>query len=232
MIQRAFIGSIIAHAALAGGLLWAASVRVITESVPSPMIVDLVAESAGAAMAQPVRPPVETVRVVRRPVLVQPVITPQSIEPAASSEFTAELAVPMDPLEIAPAESSADSDAAIESESLKTVASSAEMTSNAWAEFYAAVRAAIERAKRYPPSARLMGQEDLVVLSFLIAPDGRAGELHVVAPSRFPVLNRAAIETIQRVAAFPLPPADAESAGVRVRVPMVFALHNEGAGIE
>jgi TonB family protein len=70
------------------------------------------------------------------------------------------------------------------------------------------------------------------VLSFLIAPDGRAGELRVVAPSRFPILNRAAIETIQRVAAFPHPPADAESAGVRVQVPMVFALHNEGAGIE
>ncbi len=216
MMRRAITGSIAIHAVLAGGLLWAASVRVMTESAPSPMMVDLVAESAGTMTAQPAHTAVTAVRAKPRPATAMPSIEPlAAVEPIDDGADADVVAVHTDRGSDAPAE-----------------AASPAVADDAWAEFYAAVRAAIERAKRYPPSARLMGQEDRVVVGFRIALDGRADGLRVVEPSRFPILNQAAIETVERVSNFPHPPADAASTGVRVQVPMVFALHNEGVIIE
>lgn len=222
MKLHAVTSSLFAHALLVIGLFWVAGGRSVALEQPTgPMMVDLVAASAGTEAVQPVA----ISRVEQRPVIesrmIEPTVASDAIDDRAEAVQVV-VSTEAPPVDVV-------SDTGIDA---PAAAVSLSVADDAWAEFYAAVRAAIERAKRYPPSARLMGQEDRVVLSFLIAPDGRVGELRVVAPSRFPILNRAAIETIQRVAAFPHPPADAESAGVRVQVPMVFALHNEGAGIE
>jgi len=210
MMKRALAGSIMTHALLAGGLLWAASVRVMTESAPSPMMVDLVAESAGTLTAQPADTAVKAVRAKPRPAAEVPSIEPlAAVEPVDDGAEADVVAVQTDRGSDAPAE-----------------AASPTVADDAWAEFYAAVRSAIERAKRYPPSARRAGQEDRVTISFLILSDGQAEELEVVAPSQYPILNRAAVETVQRVVRFPIPPASADRTA-RVIVPLVFALHEE-----
>jgi len=95
-----------------------------------------------------------------------------------------------------------------------------------WPAYFAAVRTAVERAKHYPFSARLAGLEDRVAVNFLIAADGAAEQIHVTGPSRFPVLNDAAVETIRRAARFPAPPLRDSQSGVRVTVPLEFSLHN------
>jgi protein TonB len=98
-----------------------------------------------------------------------------------------------------------------------------------WPAYFAAVRDAVERAKYYPFSARLAGLEDRVAVDFFIATDGAAEQIRLIEPSRFPVLNDAAVETIRRVARFPAPPLrdnqSASGGGVRVTVPLEFTLH-------
>ncbi len=98
-------------------------------------------------------------------------------------------------------------------------------TADPWPAYYAAVRDAVERVKRYPFSARLAGLEDRVAVNFFIAADGAADQIRLTEPSRFPILNDAAMETIRRVARFPAPPLRDSQSGVRVTVPLEFTLH-------
>jgi len=93
------------------------------------------------------------------------------------------------------------------------------------------VRAAVERAKHYPFSARMAGLEDRVTVAFSIMADGEAEQIRVTGPSRFPVLNNAAIDTIRRAGRFPAPPLRDNQSGVRVTVPLEFALHPHGEAL-
>ncbi|MEW6325368.1 MAG: energy transducer TonB [Nitrospirota bacterium] len=214
----AWLGSLVLHLALAGGLLWAASTRVAERALaPGFLMVELVAEAVAPTPSSfHQRPRQHVAAPVARPVETAP---GPSVEPIAQAEFidevanTAAAAVPTEAPAIEPMAMTGDD-------------APAETAHDAWTDFYAAVRAAIERAKRYPSSARRAGQEDRVTVSFLVRPDGRADELTVVEASHYPILTRAALETVQRVARFPQPPPSADRAA-RVIVPMVFSLRNQ-----
>jgi protein TonB len=94
-----------------------------------------------------------------------------------------------------------------------------------WPAYFAGVRDVVERAKHYPFSARLAGLEDHVTIAFSIKANGEAEQIRVTVPSRFPVLNNAAVDTIRRAGRFPAPPLRDHQSGVRVTVPLEFALH-------
>jgi protein TonB len=96
-----------------------------------------------------------------------------------------------------------------------------------WPAYYAAVQAAVQRVQRYPFSARLAGLEDHVTVMFRITSDGSAEQIHVTEPSRFPVLNEAAVNTVRRAARFPAPPLRDGQSGARVTVPLEFTLHHQ-----
>ena len=63
--------------------------------------------------------------------------------------------------------------------------------------------ARIERAKRYPEQARLMGVEGTAVVAFRILPDGKVGELAIRETSGHPSLDAATLEAVRRAQPFP-----------------------------
>jgi len=68
----------------------------------------------------------------------------------------------------------------------------------------AAIRAAIERAKSYPPLARMRGIEGAVTIQFRIGAKGNPEEIRIVKSSGFEILDTAAKKTLLQ--ASPLPP--------------------------
>ena len=220
------------HVLLVGGFVWAAwhwPVEPTGQMTPTPglMLVELVGGSPKATEQSTVEPSTAS-----PPPSSQPIEPPDPMDSSPVDAAASVLATP-DRAD-RPSEHSSSEDAgettvmaSLGSADLSSPAAAARPgEEDEWNAFYAAVRAAIERAKRYPPSARRAGQEDRVTVSFLVLPDGQAEELEVVAPSQYPILNRAAVETVQRVVKFPSPPASADRSA-RVVVPLVFALHEE-----
>ncbi len=82
------------------------------------------------------------------------------------------------------------------------------------------IRAAIERAKRYPPFARKRGIEGTVSAEFSINADGLPENVAIKISSGFAVLDSAAKETILRAAPFPV------VAG-KIEIPITFRLRQE-----
>jgi len=273
-MKTAWIGSLLFHATLAGGLLWFAvdhpprsesgSINAVTVA-----LVDAPAGSHGTitssltvSTASPVTPanaelPVEPDRAVPlppqatpiQPVLSDPAIgaspseptdaapvlmaTTASPAPARSTTTEAVGVGPTGAMEPTAAGSVAAAPAGGDGSTAHSPAGGAVGgPADPWPAYFASVRAAVERAKHYPFSARLAGLEDRVTVAFSITADGATERIHVTGPSRFPVLNDAAVETIRRAARFPAPPLrdsrsglPAGQAGVRVTVPLEFSLH-------
>ncbi|MBI3621044.1 MAG: energy transducer TonB [Nitrospirae bacterium] len=233
-MKTAWVGSIAAHAALAGGLLWVAVDQpFVGEIAPAGVVtVALVEASAGSQATATVAAPSPIHRPARaepgrvmpnRPESnpLQPVSAETAREPAASQSTAEPPASPS-----TPALSIPETDTAVEAIAAPPAGGTVGASSDPWPAYYAAVRDAVERVKRYPFSARLSGLEDRVAVNFFIAADGAAREIRLTEPSRFPILNDAALDTIRRVARFPAPPLRESQSGVRVTVPLEFTLHN------
>ena len=75
----------------------------------------------------------------------------------------------------------------------------------------------------YPALARRRGQEGKVQLSFIVGDNGRAQDIQVAGSSGFSLLDRAAVETIQKI---PLPPPPRRA--MQIPVTIVYRLE-EGA---
>lgn len=63
----------------------------------------------------------------------------------------------------------------------------------------------VEELKRYPAAARIERAEGRVVVKAVINEDGSVGEIEIVQSSGFPILDKAAVETIKQAAPFHLP---------------------------
>ena len=63
----------------------------------------------------------------------------------------------------------------------------------------------VEELKRYPAAARIERAEGRVVVKAVINEDGSVGEIEIVQSSEFPILDKAAVETIKQAAPFHLP---------------------------
>lgn len=62
----------------------------------------------------------------------------------------------------------------------------------------------------YPVMARRMGWEGKVLVSFTVCVDGRVEDVQVVKSCGFKILDKSAMETIEKCAPFPAPPLRAE----------------------
>lgn len=235
-MKPAWLGSIAVHVALAGGLLWCAvaqppvveigSIDAVTVSLvdgpPEP------AEAGAPASPAPaVTPHIEPMRVVTsrhdapptRPLRVEaPADVAESDLPAPSGP---EHETPVDTVTAA---SMATAD--VGSTEQGSTGGAVRTSTDPWPAYYAAVRDAVERVRRYPFSARLAGLEDRVKVTFRITADGSVEQIVVTEASRFPVLNEAALDTVRRAARFPAPPLLDGQSGVRVTVPLAFTLHH------
>lgn len=76
-------------------------------------------------------------------------------------------------------------------------------------EHFAYIRDLIGKELRYPRQAVRMGWHGRVTVSFLVLMDGSVTELRVSHSSGVPLLDRNALETVERAAPFPRPPVSA-----------------------
>jgi len=260
----AWLGSLLFHLMLAGGLLWLATARPFPHEASSagPVLVALVdspdaeVNAGSPAPAPPAVAPRQTTRVQAassrhsasavRP-HADPVTASVSTEPVSSA--------PVSPAESPSPPEAGTPDLAHSFDDMGTVAAAPTRAVDAgpdagldasgagsssrhegaggtiaphddpWPAYFAGVRAAVERAKHYPFSARMAGLEDRVTVAFSIKANGDAEQIRVTGPSRFPILNDAAVDTIRRAGRFPVPPLRDRQPGVRVTVPLEFALH-------
>jgi len=86
-------------------------------------------------------------------------------------------------------------------------------------DHFAYIRDKILRNISYPDSARRMGWQGKVLLSFIITADGSVRELKIVQGSGFPILDKNAIETVKDTAPFPKPPVEAQ-----IVIPIIFRM--------
>ncbi|MBI5500770.1 MAG: TonB family protein [Deltaproteobacteria bacterium] len=81
----------------------------------------------------------------------------------------------------------------------------------------AAVRAAVDARKRYPPVARRRGISGTVEVAFVVAADGTVAEVRVALPSGAALLDEAALEAVRAAAPFAV-------GGCRFELPVRFFL--------
>lgn len=92
------------------------------------------------------------------------------------------------------------------------------------AAYQSALAAAIEREKFYPPLARRLNQEGIVEVGFTVLADGSITHVHALNQSPSAVLERGALEAIERVGKFkPIPPELAKSS-MDLTISLVYKL--------
>ena len=84
---------------------------------------------------------------------------------------------------------------------------------------FAWIRDAIQGAIAYPATARRMGWEGKVVVSFQILPDGSVRDVRVVQGSGHAALDRGAVDAVRNASPFPRSPVEA-----KVITPVVYRL--------
>jgi protein TonB len=92
------------------------------------------------------------------------------------------------------------------------------------AVYLAEVRAAIERHKRYPATARRAGMSGHVVLQFVILADGRVLDPRVVENGGNAAFATAALESLRRAGQMPSFPDTLEQERLMVQVPIAYRL--------
>ena len=91
-------------------------------------------------------------------------------------------------------------------------------------DYFGMVRMKIESRKRYPPAAMKMQMQGRVAVRFMIESDGSVSNLEVREPSRWQLLNDAALDAVKAASPFPKPPSRLFSGPVHVEITIVFEL--------
>ncbi len=94
---------------------------------------------------------------------------------------------------------------------------------DAYARWRQSFEQALQRDKRYPPSARRMGQSGTVWVQLTLAPDGGPQRIAVVGSSGFRSLDEAAEQLVRRVAGA-LQPSHPPGRPTELRIPIVYEL--------
>ena len=81
----------------------------------------------------------------------------------------------------------------------------------------------VEELKRYPASARVDRAEGKVVVKAVINDDGNLGEVEVFQSSGYPMLDKAAVETMRQAAPFHLPHPLGQPR-MTIKIPMSYRL--------
>lgn len=90
--------------------------------------------------------------------------------------------------------------------------------------YLTALQRAIAREQRYPASARRQAQSGVATLAFIIASDGRIGDVRVAKSSGHSVLDQAAIQALGRLGRFRPIPKSLGRSSWSLQVPIRFDL--------
>ena len=91
-------------------------------------------------------------------------------------------------------------------------------------DYFGMVRIKIESKKKYPVSARKRQIEGAVEVGFVIENDGQISSVEVVAASRYPDLNQAALNAVKSAAPFPRLPSGLFSGPLKMTIKIMFEL--------
>lgn len=91
------------------------------------------------------------------------------------------------------------------------------------------LKARLQENMHYPRAARLSGQEGRAVVRFLIDRQGSVLSIELEQGSGYPLLDREAVEMIQRADPFPEMPAQMLGANLELRVPVAFEIKDKAA---
>lgn len=94
----------------------------------------------------------------------------------------------------------------------------------ATADYFAHLRAWLERHKRYPRRAQLRRQEGTVMLRFVMDPEGRVLSYRIERSSGHRLLDEEVREMIERASPLPAMPEDMQQAQLELVVPVSFFL--------
>jgi periplasmic protein TonB len=192
----------------------------------TPQVVDLTLLPPAEIDRRPVRPAFAAAEPPGTAVLPEPPALPASPTVANPSDVTAP-ASPSDPAakRSAPSPGSPHPPAvgspATNQGPVKAAAGSPPGTSGAGspAGDFAWIRDAIQHAIAYPATARRMGWEGKVVVSFQLLSDGSVRDVRVVQGSGHAALDRGAIDAVRKASPFPRSPVEAE-----VITPVIYRL--------
>ncbi|MDJ0956290.1 MAG: TonB family protein [Arenicellales bacterium] len=85
----------------------------------------------------------------------------------------------------------------------------------------------LQENMHYPRAARLAGQEGRAIVRFVIDRSGKVLSIRLEQGSGHHVLDREAVEMIERADPFPVMPAEMITSELELRVPIVFEIHDE-----
>lgn len=107
-------------------------------------------------------------------------------------------------------------------------ASSTDATgANARAQIQARLRADLARHFDYPWLARLRGWEGSVLLGFIVRAGGSLNDVRVVRSSGFAVLDRSAVDSLQKIERIPEAVAWLQGRDIEMQLPIVYRLKGE-----
>jgi len=92
------------------------------------------------------------------------------------------------------------------------------------ARYQRAVRRKVERKKHYPSDSQRAGETGVVKVRFVIESSGNIGSVRVVNSSGHSLLDRAAVEAVQRAAPFPPIPSELDRSSLTLVLPVSFHL--------
>ncbi len=82
----------------------------------------------------------------------------------------------------------------------------------------------LQRAKRYPDSARAAGEEGAATVSFTIDRAGKVLSVRLVRSSGSPALDQEAVALVHRAEPLPAPPPEMSGQAITLTVPIRFSL--------
>ncbi len=91
-------------------------------------------------------------------------------------------------------------------------------------DYFSMVRMKIESRKTYPSAAKKQQMQGRVAVRFNIGADGSVSGLEVRHPSRYRLLDDAALEAVKAASPFPRPPRQLFDGPVLVEISIVFEL--------
>lgn len=91
--------------------------------------------------------------------------------------------------------------------------------------FEDSVKLKIQKARNYPESAKRMGAEGDVWLSFEVLKNGNLGKVNIIKSSGFEVLDEEAINTLKRAAPFPEIPEYYNMLKMNLQLKIIYKLN-------
>lgn len=88
------------------------------------------------------------------------------------------------------------------------------------------IREKIEKTKKYPSLAKKSKFEGSIEVEFCLLKDGKVKEISIMSPSKYEILNNAAVEAIKKAEPYPEIPKSLSQSQIWIEIKVTFELKN------